>query len=377
MTIAGSDDIFPLCAVLVGLAWFGFWADGNRLGKTTSGVLWVIVGGVALSNFGVVPFESPVYGFIGDRLVPLAIPLLLFKADFRRILRESGPVILTFGIACAGTVIGAVAGFHLLELGEIGAKAAGIYTGGWTGGAVNLVAVAKAVEMRPDEVSVAISANSVVSIMALMALIALPSLALMRRLLPSPIMQEAEQEAASAAARNEPEALNPSHIAGALALSFAICALSYACADWAGLRNYAILFVTVLALAVANTFPKTLTRLQGDFGLGMLIMYLFFAAVGCSTNAIAFLDSALNLFFYSVLILAVHLLVVLAAAKLLKIDLAEAVVAAGAALVGPAPTAAIAAARGWKTLVTPGIMCGILGYAIGTFIGVAVAKLLM
>ncbi len=36
-----------------------------------------------------------------------------------------------------------------------------------------------------------------------------------------------------------------------------------------------------------------------------------------------------------------------------------------------------AGARGWKTLVTPGIMCGILGYAVGTFIGVAVAKMLM
>ena len=64
-------------------------------------------------------------------------------------------------------------------------------------------------------------------------------------------------------------------------------------------------------------------------------------------TVLAFLDSALNLFFYSVVILAVHLLV------------------------------ALAAARGWKALVTPGIMCGILGYAIGAFIGVAVAKLLM
>ena len=377
MTLLGSDEIFPLCAVLVGLAWFGFWADGNRLGKTTSGVLWVIVGGVALSNFGVVPFKSPVYDFIGGHLVPLAIPLLLYKADFRRILRESGPVLVTFCIACAGTMIGAIAGFHLIDLGEIGAKAAGAYTGGWTGGAVNFVAVAKATEMTPDEVSVAISANSVVSIMALMSLIALPSVALIRRLVPSPIMQEAEREAAGGAAQSEPEALRPSHIAGALALSFAICALSYAFADWVGLRNYAILFVTLLALLVANLFPKALRRLQGDFGLGMLIMYLFFAAVGCGTDAVAFLGSALNLFFYSVFILAVHLLVVLAAAKLLKIDLAEAVVAAGAALVGPAPTAAIAAARGWKALVTPGIMCGILGYAIGTFIGVLVAKLLM
>ncbi len=376
MTLIGPQDIFALGTVLVGLAWFGFWADGNRLGKTTSGVLWVILGGVALSNFGVVPFESPAYDFIGGHLVPLAIPLLLYKADMRRILRESGPVILTFGIACAGTVIGAVVGFHLIDMGAIGAKAAGAYTGGWTGGAVNFVAVARAVEMTPDEVSVAISANSVVSIMALMSLITLPSIALVRRLVPSAIIEDSDQLSAGVSIDDQADVLHLSHIAGALALSFAICAVAYTLAGWLGISNYAILFVTVLALVVANLFPRALNRLRGDFALGMIIMYLFFAAVGCGTNALAFIDTALDLFFFSVLILVVHLLVVLAAAKLLRIDLAEAIVAAGAALVGPAPTAAIAAARGWKTLVTPGIMCGILGYAIGTFIGVAVAKLL-
>ena len=377
MAIIEPDNIFALGTVLVGLAWFGFWADGNRLGKTTSGVLWVILGGVALSNFGIVPFASPVYDFVGGSLVPLAIPLLLYKADMRRILRESGPVIVTFGIACAGTVTGAVAGFYLIDMGEIGAKAAGAYTGGWTGGAVNFVAVARAVEMTPDEVSVAISANSVVSIMALLSLITLPSVALVRRLVPSRIITESERQTGARGTEEQTDAFRMSHVAGALALSFVICALAYAFAAWAGLSNYAILFVTVLAILAANVFPRALTRLQGDFGLGMIIMYLFFAAVGCGTDAVAFVDSALNLFFYSVVILVVHLLVVLVAANLLKIDLAEAIVAAGAALVGPAPTAAIAAARGWKALVTPGIMCGILGYAIGTFVGVAVAKLLM
>ena len=48
----------------------------------------------------------------------------------------------------------------------------------------------------------------------------------------------------------------------------------------------------------------------------------------------------------------------------------------GAALVGPAPTAAIAISKGWKELVTPGIMCGIFGYVIATFIGVSVTALL-
>jgi uncharacterized membrane protein len=67
---------------------------------------------------------------------------------------------------------------------------------------------------------------------------------------------------------------------------------------------------------------------------------------------------------------------VLGVAKLMKIDLAEAIVASGAALVGPAVTAAIAISQGWRTLVTPAIMCGIFGYVIGTFIGVAVSKFL-
>ena len=79
---------------------------------------------------------------------------------------------------------------------------------------------------------------------------------------------------------------------------------------------------------------------------------------------------------YGVFIIIVHLVIVLTFAKIFKVDLADAIVASGAALVGPAATAAIAISRGWRHLVTPGIMCGIFGYAIATFIGVVITKLL-
>ena len=108
----------------------------------------------------------------------------------------------------------------------------------------------------------------------------------------------------------------------------------------------------------------------------MIFMYLFFAMVGSSTNATAFLGPAMILFVYGMLIITVHLVVVLIVAKLIKVDLAEAIVASGAALVGPAPTAAIAISQGWRSLITPGIMCGIFGYAIGTFVGVLVFEFL-
>ena len=69
-----------------------------------------------------------------------------------------------------------------------------------------------------------------------------------------------------------------------------------------------------------------------------------------------------------------HLVSVVLISRLFHLDLAEVVIASAAALVGPAPAAAIASARRWPTLVTPAVMCGIFGYAVANFIGVAIGS---
>lgn len=376
MTIIAADNIFALGGIVFGLAWFGFWIDTKSIGKKTSGVIWVLCVAMALSNTDIIPLSSATYDFVGGSLVPLAIPLLLYKSDLRKIFRESGPVMLTFCIASAATVAGAIIGFYLMDLGEVGPKVAGVYSGAWIGGAVNFLAVSKAVGMTPDQFSVSISASSIVSILALMALIAIPAIGWIRRLIPSQIMNTAGAVEMPIQNGEKRSKVRKTHLTGAIALSFVICALSEYLAGLLSLTQYSILFITLLAIACANLFPRQLGKLEGDFDAGMLIMYLFFAVIGASTDATAFLASAINLFVFGLIILSVHLTIVLIVAKLLKIDLAEAIVGSGAALVGPTVTAAIALSRGWKDLVTPGIMCGIFGYAIGTFIGVAVTGFL-
>jgi uncharacterized membrane protein len=375
MSLLPEDNVFALGAVLFGLAWLGFWIDTHPIGRKTSGVIWVLGVAMLLSNTNLIPLSSPAYEFVGGSLVPLAIPLLLLKGDLRKIFRESGGVMISFCIAAAATVVGVLVGFFLLDLGEIGPKAAGVYTGGWIGGAVNFLAVSKAVEMTPDEFSVAISASSVVSMTALLLLIVIPSVHAITRFFPA---YEQQQSAILEVKLSEEAApsFRLTHIAGAIALSFAICAVAQWLAQVLAMEQYSILFITVLTIAVANGFPGAMHKLEGEFEVGMLLMYLFFAAVGAGTDAITFISGALNLFFFGMIIILVHLTIVLLGARLLKIDLAEAVIASGAALVGPAPTAAIAISKGWKDLVTPGIMCGIFGYVIATFIGVTVTAML-
>ncbi|GJL93724.1 MAG: membrane protein [Hyphococcus sp.] len=374
--LLAADDIFSMSAIMIGLAWFGIWLDGTWLGKKTSGVVWVIIIGTVLSNFRIIPFESPVFSFIGGYLVPLSIPLLLFKANLMRIFRESGPVIVAFGIASIGTLTGVLVGYFLLDLGDIGPKVAGVYTGGWIGGSVNFVAVSQAVQMTPDEFAVAIGASAGVSIAGLMILLALPTIPALRKFIPSQIIDETEKVTDLAETDADRIPFKLTHVSGALAASFAICAISYGIAEVTSLQRYSILFVTLLAIVIANVFPQRMQKFDGDFELGIFAMYVFFAAIGAGTDAVSFIESAPILLVYGIVILVVHLFVVIVGAKLFKIDLAQAVIGSGAAFVGAGPTAAIATAHGWKQLVTPGIMCGVLGYVIATFIGVALSGML-
>ena len=375
MSLIPADNVFALGAILFCVAWLAFLIDTKPIGKKTSGVIWALGVSMLLSNTGIIPFSSPTYDFVGGSLVPLAIPLLLLKGDLRRIFRESGGVMIFFCIASMATVAGAVIGFYIMDLGEIGPKVAGVYTGGWVGGAVNVLAVSQAVEMTTQEFSVAISASSVVSMSALMLLIAIPSIGLIKRMVPTQADKSA-QVLPIELEQDETPTLQLTHISGALALSFIICALAQSIAQWLQLTQYSILFITILTIAVANAFPGKMAGLKGDFELGMLLMYLFFVAVGAGTDAISFIASAFHLFVYGMLIIIIHLVLVLFAARVMKVDMAEAIVASSAALVGPAVTAAIASSKGWKHLVTPGIMCGVFGYVIGTFIGVTVTAVL-
>ena len=375
MSLIPADNIFALGAILFCVAWLAFLIDTKPLGKKTSGVIWALGVSMLLSNIGIIPFSSPSYDFVGGSLVPLAIPLLLLKADLRRIFRESGGVMIFFCIACMATIAGAVIGFYIMDLGEIGPKVAGVYTSGWIGGAVNVLAVSQAVQMTSQEFSVSLSASSVVSMSALMLLIVIPSIGPIKRMVTTRA-DDSARVLPIKSGQDQTPTLQLTHISGALALSFTICAVANWIAQWLQLTQYSILFITVLTIAVANAFPGKMAGLKGDFELGMLLMYLFFVVVGAGTDAVSFIASAFHLFVYGMLIIIIHLALVLLAARLMKVNLEEAIVASAAALVGPAATAAVATSKGWKHLVTPGIMCGVFGYVIGTFIGVTVTAAL-
>jgi uncharacterized membrane protein len=158
--------------------------------------------------------------------------------------------------------------------------------------------------------------------------------------------------------------------AGAIVASAALTALS-------GGAVPMVLVLTTLALAVAQL--RFAERIRLARPLGMFGLYLFLTAVGCSADLRALADAgALGalLFVFVAIIFLVHLMVLLLAGVLLRLD-PDMIAIASTANIGGATTAiALAEVRRRDDLVLPGLLVGALGTALGTYAGFIVAGLL-
>lgn len=356
---------------------FGLWAESRPWGQKLGGPLLLIAVAMAASNTGVIPHSAPLYGDIAGFLVPLAIPLLLMRADFRTIYAEAGHMFVVFLIAVAATVAGSFAGVALIDMGPFEAQIAGTVTASYIGGSLNFVATADAVGLDDPSVRAAgLSADAVGAVLFLLVLMALPASRLVRAAMPSKFL-----DAETGSRERAPEAVEDAapfklrEVSNGLALSLVICALSALLAGLLRTESLFILIVTALSLLVANFARPVVRRISSEFGVGSLFMYVFFVALGAGADLGQVLGAALPILGFIVVMIIVHLCVMVVIGRWMKLDLAEVMIAANACILGPAPAAALAASRGWRPLVAPGILVGLFGYAIATFIGVGLTAL--
>jgi len=373
-TLIQSDQHWAIWAILISVAAFGLWAEKTRWGSRLSAVVISILAAFILSNLSIIPSQAEGYDVVWSYLVPLAIPLLLFKADLRMIIKEAGPTLLAFIFGAIGTVLGTLLSFALIPLGEEGYKLAGIFCATYIGGSMNFVAASEALQLRSgDLLTAGFAADNLIMTVYFLLLFSLPSMALMKKLFRTKYDDQAQKYAAdSEVAKPASERPDLLDMARGLAIATVVCAVGFALSDLTGIRGSGILFVTAIIVGLATLFPKLMGSIHGADQIGTFLMQIFFAVIGASANVMIVIKVGPILFVFAAIILAVHLVFLLTAGKIFKLDLAEIVIASNANMGGPTTAAAMAVARKWQPLVIPAILCGTLGYAVATFIGVAI-----
>jgi uncharacterized membrane protein len=374
--LIGPEQDFALWSILIALAGFGFWCERYPWGRKYSGVMLLITAAIILANLRIIPTSAPAYDAVWTYLVPIAIPLLLFEADLKRIIRESGPTLIAFVIGAAAVIAGAVIGISFLDLGPNEAELAGIFTGTYIGGSLNFAAVAQASGMQDGSMlAAAVAADNVVTNLHFLLIIFLPGIAWLTTRYPTHHMDTAEQFTGESHARLHRIAdLNIAGLLAALALAFMLAAIGKALAELVGKPQFAILVTTAVTLVLATLLPRQVRKLSGHGEAGNVMMFIFLASIGATADIWELIAIGPVLFIFASVIIIVHLIILFGVGKVLKLDLAELAMASAVCIGGPASAAALASAKGWRDLLTPGVLAGSFGYAAGSFIGVGVVE---
>ena len=367
-TLISADNTWALFAILVVVAALAIWMEQKYkwAGKVTGCVI-ALIGAMILSNIRVIPTDAPAYDFVWSYVVPLAVPLLLFNANVKKIWKESGRVLVIYLISGIGTLVGGIVAFYLLhnQIADLH-KIAAMMVGSYTGGSVNMVAMSDAFGASGDMVSSSVVADNLLMALYFFVLIAIPTIKFFLKKFKHPYIDEVEARKASGESENQaasywkakPVALID--IAEALAIAFAIVAISTAIADFfAGLiptSNFGLallngllgnkyLIMPTLTMLLATIKPEFMGNIGGAQEIGTFLIHIFFAVIGVPASIYLIVTQAPLLLVFCAIIVGMNMIVSFVFGKIFKFNLEEICIASNANIGGPTTAAALAIAR--------------------------------
>ena len=380
MTLIPADQHFAVITAILALCALAFASERTVIGQKVTGTVVVILLAIAAANLGIIPHSAPAYGFIFSYVVPLLIPLFLFQADVRRLAREASRTSLAFLVAALGTVAGVIVAALLLDLSQLGvaselaadrreAGIVGLFASTYIGGSVNYAALGEITGLSTDAsfFSAATAADNLFSAVFLSVIALVPGAHWIAR--------HFVEHTASEAVHVTETVVTPASISYALAAAAAIVALTDLLCWWLEIPSWRYAVMTLISVGLATAVPQIREWFSGAFEVGVALSFPFFAAIAAGADIRAMISVAPLLIILVAILLSVHLTVLLVLGKKLGLTIPELLTASNAAILGATTAPAMAAAKGWHDQVTPGVLVGVLGYALGTFIGTALFQL--
>lgn len=338
-----------------------------------------LLGGALLCTFNILPSQSAAYDPIWEFIAPLAIPMLLFNANLGQIAKRSGRMVGIFLLAAVGVAGGVILASVLLQnhIPELHSVAA-VITGSQTGGAVNVAAMRDVFDISSTMFAVTYIADNIAFVFTTFVMLSLPGIAFIRKryrcLYPLDQAEIAERES------EVENGFTVFNLIMCFAVAFVILFVSVLFTDFVNgtsapfivkqLFGQKYLILTLITVGLATAFPQWMGKLSGGYEVGMLLLNFFFIASTIEADMKEMFAQGPWLFIFCAITFFVQLVLLLGGGKLFKFNIEEIVICSNASLGGPSTAAAVAGAKGWKELITPAILIGVLGYIIGNYLGI-------
>ncbi|MDC7240724.1 MAG: DUF819 family protein [Spirochaetales bacterium] len=339
--------------------------------------------GLLLVNTGIIGDEAfGVLDTIATVTVCLSIPLMLFSVNIRTWFKESGKTGVAMVLAAAAIALTLFLGsfFFMDRLTEF-PMISGMLVGVYTGGTPNLAAIRMALG-APSDLYLAIHASDIFLSAVYLMFIMTFARRVFGRFMLSDSPEEIEMDAL-AATDQEFTPLRQLFVKGtvmpllgALGLAILIFGIGGGLSMLFSANNQtlvAILVITTLSLAVSNI--EKVRNIPKTFAFGEYFILVFSAATGAMGNFSRILSSTPAVFLFVGYAVIGSMLIHFILCKIFRIDVDTMLIASTAAICSPPFVGVTAMSLKRPSLVAPGITAGLMGYALGNYLGVTIFKL--
>lgn len=334
--------------------------------------------GILLANIPGLPWDRGLSMTFSEITVPLAIPLILFSTDIVRWLKMAKKTVISFVLVLVSAMIASLAA-ALIFAGSLpeGWKVSGMLTGCYTGGTPNLMSLGMSLGVASETIVLVNASDMLLGGVYFLLLVTVVKV-VVRKILPpfdkSQIIDENE----------EMESLNPifSHgakkgiknilFAGGMALVAVGLAVGIAILI-TGKMAVAPIILVVTTIGVGLSFIPKIRNITGTWRMGQYVILVFSLAIGGTVDVAGFFSAAPIYIGYVATVMFMALFIHLILAYIFKIDADTALITSTAGIYGPAFIGPVSEALGNRHVVVSGLVSGLMGYAVGNYLGTLVA----
>ena len=318
-------------------------------------------------------------------VIPLSIPLLLFSLDIKNSIKHLKSGLGSLIIAVVSLIISIVIG-HLIFADHLpeSYKISGMMVGLYTGGTPNLAALASALNVAPNIFILTHTYDLIIGILLLFFFIT-GAQKLLNKFLPH-FKESTKTKVGNTIKNSEPSdyfiALNSWKTIKQLLIAVGVSIGIFAIGGGLSLvvpkeNQMAIVILTITTLGIVLSLIPKIHQLEKTFELGMYLILVFSITVASMADlSTIFQIEFLNLFLYVIIAVFGSMIIHIILSKIFKIDTDTTIITITALSTSPPFVPIVAGALKNKNIIILGITIGVIGYAIGNYLGLSVAYLL-
>lgn len=316
--------------------------------------------------------------------VPLAIPLMLFNCDFKLWTKALPKTIWSLVGGIMAVIVAVISGYFIFRRPDIPEfnKIAAMMTGIYTGGTMNFNALGASLGVDKTVMAIVLAFEMVLTTPYIFFIIG-GGYKVFRKILPYQDVTRkgrVDDNVESKDVENYRGMFDRKNVGGmfaGLGLSIVFLAIGAGLALWlTGKLNELVIILTITTLAIIASFFKKVRELPKTFELGMFFILIFSVIVASLFDIHSVNGGSLMIGMFVAWVMVIAALLHLLFCRIAHVSGDLFCVSQIALLCSPPFVPPVVGAMQNKKVLISGIVIGLVGYAIGTYLGVAIAFIL-